>query len=540
MITLKGKGVSSGVAFGVLSFFQTGNNTAAPTKTNDVSAELDRLEKAKSLAISQLSGLYEKAVLEVGANEAEIFEIHRMMLEDEDFLDSIRCAIEDGSFNAEYAVQAASDEFSQMFAQMEDLYMQARAADVRDISERLICALSGAVEDFVDFSEPSILAAEDLTPSQTLQMDKTYITAFVTVGGSQNSHTAILARSMNLPAVVGVTELMRAKYGGVNAIVDGDAGFVFLDPDSDTIEIYKNKLTDIQKRKRLLKTMKGLETITRSGKKVNLYANVGGVADVDAALQNDAEGIGLFRSEFIFLERDNFPTEDEQFEIYRLVVEKMKGKSIIIRTLDIGADKQTPYLRLPAEDNPALGLRGIRICLTMPELFKTQLRAIFRASAFGKIAIMFPMIISVDEILEIKSIIKEVKQELDADGVAYNRTIELGVMIETPAAAVISRDLAAEVDFFSIGTNDLTQYTLAIDRQNRQLEHFYNPRHRAILELIRMVVNNAHRQGIWVGICGELAADTTLTETFLEMGIDELSVAPPSILELRSIIRDML
>lgn len=534
---LKGNAASAGVAIGPVYLYQPGQNEILPIKIENVSAEIKKFESAVKTALSQLDSLYNVALSKIGEKEAEIFSIHAMMLEDEDYTDSIVQIIEEQHTNAEYAVDVTAASFMQMLTQTDNPYTQSRAADIRDISDRLIENLSGVQSKKIVLRQPSILFAEDLTPSQTLQLDKDNILAFVTQGGSYNSHTAILAKTMGIPAVVGVSGLLCTEYAEANVIADGDKGIVYLSPDLETVKIYTEKLNVIKENNLTLKKMIGKETITPSGKKINLYANVGGISDIDAALQNDAEGIGLFRSEFIYIERNRFPTEDEQFEIYRSAAEKMAGKTTIIRTLDIGADKQVSYFPLAHEENPALGLRGIRLCLCNHEIFKTQLRAIIRASAFGKIAIMFPMIISVSEIKEIKAIICGVKQELAAEQQAFDDKMEIGVMIETPAAALVSDELAAEVDFFSIGTNDLIQYTLAVDRQNARLDRFYNPHHKAVLDLVGLVVKNAHNEGIWVGICGELASDTKLTEKFIAMGIDELSVTPTKLLELRQTIR---
>lgn len=537
MNILKGNAASAGVAIGPVYLYQSGRGEIPHIHIEDVRAEINRFEKAVKEALSQLDLLYKEALSKIGEKEAEIFNIHAMMLEDEDYIDSIVKIIEEQHANAEHAVDVTATGFMQMLMETDNPYMQGRAADIRDISDRLIENLSGVQGRKIVLQQPCILIAEDLTPSQTLQLDKEKILAFVTQGGSFNSHTAILAKTMGIPAVVGVSGLLCPEYFNTNAIVDGDKGILYISPDDETVSIYTEKLNAINENNLALKRMIGKETITPTGKKIRLYANAGGVSDIETALRNDAEGIGLFRSEFIYIERNHFPTEDEQLEIYRLAAEKMAGKTTIIRTLDIGADKQVSYFPLAHEENPALGLRGIRLCLCNHNIFKTQLRAIIRASAFGKIAIMFPMIISVSEIKKIKTIISEVKRELAADRHKFDNDMEIGVMIETPAAALISDELASEVDFFSIGTNDLTQYTLAIDRQNAQLNRFYDSHHRAILDLIGLVVKNAHDKGIWVGVCGELAADIELTDRFIAMGIDELSVAPNKLLELRKTIR---
>jgi len=541
MREFRGKGVSGGIAFGTLHVYRGVSHTVADSKTGNIALELDRLKKTLKQADSQLAELYEKALSEVGSKEAEIFDIHRMMLEDEDYLEAILHKIESEGYVAEYAVQSAGEQFSQIFKNTDDPYMQARSSDVADITDRLVRILLGITEDTVGnvFSKPTILAAQDLTPSQTIQMDKSYIKAFITEKGSQNSHTAILARTMNLPAVIGINEIMQEVYDNNEVIVDGDEGLVFLNPDERTKNRYEEKLRNIMEIRFALEKMKGLETVTKTGKGLKLYANVGSLADIDSALENDAGGIGLFRTEFIYLDSNDFPTESEQFDIYSAAAEKMAGKEIVIRTMDIGADKQMPYFPLDEEENPALGFRGIRVCLENAEIFKTQLRAILRASIFGKISIMFPMINSLVEIHEAKAVVSEVKKELQAEGYRYDDTIEVGIMIETPAAAILSGELAAEVDFFSIGTNDLTQYTLALDRQNQKLDRFFDLNHKAVLELIRLTAENAHKHGIWVGICGDLAMDTELTEKFLEIGIDELSVPPPEVLKIRSLVRSI-
>lgn len=539
MVCLTGKGVSGGVAFGRLVLYRAKAHNVSRFEIANVTAELTRLEEANKRAAQQLAALYEKALSELGQEEAEIFEIHQMMLEDEDYAGFIQNKIKNERINAEFAVHAAAEEFSRMFEDMDNTYMQARANDVRDVSDRLLRLLVGDEEYTVGFTEPSILAAAELTPSQTLQMDKTFVRALITEGGSQNSHAAILARTMNLPAVVCVEGLMQEEYHQADAIVDGDLGKVYLEPDASTTLYYQEKLSQIQEERNSLERVRGLATETRSGKKVHLCANVGAVPDIEDALRNDAEGIGLFRSEFIFLKSEHFPTEDEQYEIYRQAAEKMAGKPVVIRTLDIGADKQLSYFPLDSEENPALGIRGVRVCLAYPHIFKTQLRAIYRASAFGKVAVMVPMIISAEEMRQVKAIVDETRRELRAEGIAFDDDVELGAMIETPAAALISGELAAETDFFSIGTNDLIQYTLAVDRQNQKLENLYDPHHGAVLELIRITADNAHKRGIWVGICGDLAADLTLTDDFLRMGIDELSVVPPALLGLRNKIRGL-
>ena len=534
METCNGTKIFGGIAIGKIFYYKKQSNTVERKKIDNAAAEIDRYEQAKQTAIEQLNALYEKAVKEVGEINAQIMEVHAMMLEDDDYNDSIHNLIKTQGINAEWAVATTGDNFSKMFANMEDEYFKARSADVKDISERVINVLSG-IHGTDDLSEPCIIIAEDLAPSETVQMDKSKLLAFVTRQGSANSHTAILARTMSIPALIKVE--IKEEWDGKTAIVDGYTGTLYVDPDEDTLKTYREKQEQDEKQKQLLLDLKGKETVTTSGQKVHLYANIGNVSDLGAVLQNDAAGIGLFRSEFLYLEKDTFPTEEEQFAAYKQVAETMAGKRVIIRTLDIGADKQVGYFNLDKEENPAMGYRAIRICLSQPDIFKTQLHAILRASAYGKIAIMYPMITSVDEIRDIKKIVEEVKEELTKAGIRYN-DVEQGIMIETPAAAMISDQLAKEVDFFSIGTNDLTQYTLAIDRQNNKLDRFYNAHHEAILRMIRMVVENAHKEGIWAGICGELGADTELTRTFLEMGVDELSVSPGMILPLRKIIRE--
>lgn len=530
-----GKKIFSGVAIGRIKFYSKVQNQVVRKKVDDVEAELKRYEQAKETAIEQLHELYEKAVKEVGEMHAEIFDVHAMMLEDDDYNDSVTNIISSQGVNAEYAVGITGDNFAEMFANMDDEYFQARSADVKDISERVLSVLSGQENNSEIGDQPVIIVAEDLAPSETVQMDKSKLLAFVTRLGSSNSHTAILARTMSIPALIGVE--IDAAWNGKTGIVDGYTGTFLVDPDEETLAQYREKQAQDQQQKELLQTLKGKENVTKSGQKVNLYANIGNVSDLAAVLQNDAGGIGLFRSEFLYLESSDYPTEEEQFAAYRKVAETMAGKKVIIRTLDIGADKQVDYFHLEHEDNPAMGYRAIRICLTRQDIFKTQLRALFRASAYGNIAIMYPMITSLEEVRQIKEISAQVKAELADAGIEMGE-VEEGIMIETPAAVMISDLLAKEVDFFSIGTNDLTQYTLAIDRQNAKLDPFYNAHHEAILRMIRMVVENAHKEGIWAGICGELGADTELTQTFLEMGVDELSVSPGCILPLRKIIRE--
>ena len=538
MITLQGKGVFGGVAIGKISFYKRTGGQIQRRKVENPEAEIARFEEAKAKAIEQLGELYEKAVQEVGEGNAMIFQVHQMMLDDLDYVEAITNMITTQGVNAEYAVGTTGDNFSQMFASMDDEYMRERAADVKDISERVVSILSGSQGGGLVTDTPVILASDDLAPSETVQLDKKMVLSFVTQGGSTNSHTAILARTMNIPAIIGLGAALSDAYEGKMGIVDGAAGKLFVDPDEETMKLYQQKQREYQEKQELLQQLKGQENISLDGQKIKLYANIGNAADIGAVLQNDAAGIGLFRSEFLYLDSEDFPTEEEQFKVYKYVAETMAGKQVVIRTLDIGADKQIDYFNLPKEENPAMGYRAIRICLTQKDIFKTQLRALFRASAYGNIAIMFPMIIALEEVLEIKGIVAEVKKELDYEGIPYNKDTQLGIMIETPAAAVISDDLAKEVDFFSVGTNDLTQYTTAVDRQNANLEKFYHPHHKALLRLIKMAADNAHKNGIWIGICGELGADMELTETFLAMGIDELSVSPACILPLRKKIRE--
>ena len=538
MITLEGKSVFGGIAIGKIQFYKRNEITIKRTRVEDVEAEVERFQNAKAKTLELLKGLYEKALEDVGEANAMIFEAHQLMLEDPDYVESIENIIRTQDVNAEYAIGATADNFAAIFEAMDDAYMQGRAADVRDVSERLLQALSSQNENVMVMDEPVIIAADDLVPSETVQLDKDKVLSFVTMYGSANSHTAILARTMNIPAVIGLGEALKEEYDGKNAIVDGVDGKVYIDPDEETMASMQEKQKKDQEQKELLNQLKGKENVTKSGQKVNVYANIGNLADVGAVLKNDAGGIGLFRSEFLYLESDTYPTEEQQFAVYKKVAETMAGKKVIIRTLDIGADKQVDYFKLDKEDNPALGYRAIRICLTRPEIFKTQLRALYRASAYGQISIMFPMIISVAEVKKIKEIVEEVKAELRTEGAAFREDVELGIMIETPAAVMVSRELAKEVDFFSIGTNDLTQYTLAIDRQNQKLEDFYDSHHPAVLAMIRMAAESAHAEGKWIGICGELGADVTLTETFLKMGIDELSVAPGMVLKVRQKIRE--
>lgn len=538
MITLEGKSVFGGVAIGKIQFYKRNEITIKRTRVEDVEVEVERFQNAKAKTLELLKGLYEKALEDVGEANAMIFEAHQLMLEDPDYVESIENIIRTQDVNAEYAIGATADNFAAIFEAMDDAYMQGRAADVRDVSERLLQALSSQNETVMVMDEPVIIAADDLVPSETVQLDKEKVLSFVTMYGSANSHTAILARTMNIPAVIGLGEALKEEYDGKVAIVDGVDGKVYIDPDEETMASMQKKQKKDQEQKELLNQLKGKENVTKSGQKVNVYANIGNLADVGAVLKNDAGGIGLFRSEFLYLESDTYPTEEQQFAVYKKVAETMAGKKVIIRTLDIGADKQVDYFKLDKEDNPALGYRAIRICLTRPEIFKTQLRALYRASAYGQISIMFPMIISVAEVKKIKEIVEEVKAELRTEGAAFREDVELGIMIETPAAVMVSRELAKEVDFFSVGTNDLTQYTLAIDRQNQKLEDFYDSHHPAVLAMIRMAAESAHAEGKWIGICGELGADVTLTETFLKMGIDELSVAPGMVLKVRQKIRE--
>lgn len=538
MITLEGKSVFGGVAIGKIQFYKRNEITIKRTRVEDVEAEVERFRNAKAKTLELLKGLYEKALEDVGEANAMIFEAHQLMLEDPDYVESIENIIRTQDVNAEYAIGATADNFAAIFEAMDDAYMQGRAADVRDVSERLLQALSSQNETVMVMDEPVIIAADDLVPSETVQLDKEKVLSFVTMYGSANSHTAILARTMNIPAVIGLGEALKEEYDGKVAIVDGVDGKVYIDPDEETMVSMQKKQKKDQEQKELLNQLKGKENVTKSGQKVNVYANIGNLADVGAVLKNDAGGIGLFRSEFLYLESDTYPTEEQQFAVYKKVAETMAGKKVIIRTLDIGADKQVDYFKLDKEDNPALGYRAIRICLTRPEIFKTQLRALYRASAYGQISIMFPMIISVAEVKKIKEIVEKVKAELRTEGAAFREDVELGIMIETPAAVMVSRELAKEVDFFSVGTNDLTQYTLAIDRQNQKLEDFYDSHHPAVLAMIRMAAESAHAEGKWIGICGELGADVTLTETFLKMGIDELSVAPGMVLKVRQKIRE--
>ena len=534
---LQGKSVSQGVAIGRLSVYQKKDTVVKRERIEDTEAEIKRFAEAREKAIVQLKGLYEKALKEVGEEGAMLFESHQLMVEDLDFIEGAENIINQEKVNAEYAVARTGDTLAEIFANMEgNEYMQARAADIKDVSNRIVSVLQGNDDSGLNATEPMILLADDLAPSETVQLDKSLVLSFVTRGGSSNSHTAILARTMNIPSLITVD--FPDDVDGKMGIVDGFEGKLIVDPDEALIESYKKRQEKEAEKRRMLQELKGKETVTKDGKSIHLYANIGGVKDVADVLENDAEGVGLFRSEFVYLESDDFPTEEQQFKAYRTVAEGLAGKKVIIRTLDIGADKQVDYLNLGNEENPALGYRAIRICLDQVDIFKTQLRAILRASYYGTISVMFPMIISVDEVKKIKKILAEVKEELDAASVPY-KDIEIGIMVETPAAVLLSEELAKEVDFFSIGTNDLTQYTLAIDRQNAKLESINDPHHPAVLRAIQMTIENAHKGGAWCGICGELGADTTLTETFLRMGIDELSVSPSKILSVRDAVRNL-
>ncbi len=536
MIVLEGKAVFEGIAIGKLFVYKKKEQTVKREKVQDAAAEIKRYEAAKDLAIEQLQALHEKAVKEVGEAGAEIFEAHQFMVDDGDYIDSVKNIIETENVNAEYAVAQTGDIFHNMFSEMDDEYFKGRATDVKDITERIINCLNGGSSGDIDSDEPVIVVADDLAPSETVQMDKEKILSFVTVHGSANSHTSILAKTMNIPAIIGCDIPLTKEVDGKLAIVDGFEGKVYIDPAQDVLADKKKILQKELDKKELLEQLKGKDNVTLDGQHINLYANIGNTKDLGLVLQNDAGGIGLFRSEFIYLGSDDYPTEEEQFAIYKQVAQARAEKKVIIRTLDIGADKQADYFNLPKEENPAMGLRAIRICLTNPEIFKTQLRAILRASAYGNISIMFPMIISVEEVKRIKEIVEEVKKELDEIGLPYDKDIELGVMIETPAAVMIAEELAREVDFFSVGTNDLTQYTLAIDRQNQNLDEFYDAHHPGLLKMLKMIVDGAHKGGAWAGICGELGSDLSLTKEFLAMGYDELSVSPGRILPLRKVV----
>lgn len=539
MLTLKGKSVFSGISIGPLALFHRNTISTAVRPIEDVDAEIARFQKAREEAIGQLKDLYVKAVDKVGEEQAAVFEVHQMMLDDDDYIEGIETKICDEKMNAEAAVDQTAQKFAEMFRSMEDAYMQARAADVLDISRRVEQQLCGGPG--IDFSnyDHVIIAADDLAPSETLQLDTDKILGFVTSAGSTNSHTAILARTLGIAAVVSTGTQLHNDVDNMTAIIDGTTGTVYINPDEETMAAMKQKQKEEELRVAALEQVRGVPTGTKDGKKINLYANIGNPGNLPQVLANDAEGIGLFRSEFLYLESSDYPTEDQQFEAYKQAAEALQGKTVVIRTLDIGADKKVDYFQLDPEENPAMGMRAIRICLTCVDLFKTQLRALLRASAYGKIAIMFPMIISVWEVQRCKEILNEVRQELDEKGIAYDKDMEIGIMVETPAAAVMSEELAKEVDFFSIGSNDLTQYTLAIDRQQTQLDAFFDPHHPAVLKLIQMTIENGHKAGIWVGICGELGANLTLTETFLRMGVDELSVSPPSVLPLREKVRSL-
>ena len=533
MLVVKGKSVFSGITMGPLALFHRNTVSTARRRIKDTDAEVERFQEARLASIEQLKDMYEKAVQKVGEEEAAVFEVHQMMLDDDDYIDNIVTLISQKKINAEAAVEETAQQFSEMFRSMDDAYMKERAADVLDISRRIQVQLCGGEANDFSAYDGVILAADDLAPSETLQLDTDKILGFVTSGGSTNSHTAILARTLGITAVVNTGTQLHTDVEGKTVIVDGFTGTVYLDPDSATLDKMKKKQAEAEERKIRLEAYRGKESVTVDGYKVNVFANIGNPDNVPQALANDAEGIGLFRSEFLYLENATYPTEEQQFEAYKKTVEMMEGKTVVIRTLDIGADKKVDYFDLKAEENPAMGMRAIRICLTRPTLFKTQLRALCRASAYGKIAIMFPMIISVDEVRRSRELLKQVQNELRHEGIAFDESMEVGIMIETPAAALISDELAKEVDFFSIGSNDLTQYTLAIDRQQTDLDNFFDPRHPALLRLIEMTVKNGHKEGIWVGICGELGADLSLTEDFLRMGVDELSVSPPAVLPLR-------
>lgn len=538
MQCFQGKSVYKGIVMGPVAVLKKNDYQVKRARIEDPEAEVKRVEEAVEVSKKQLGRLYDKAVREVGEASAAIFEVHQMMLEDEDYLESMENMIRTELVNAEYAAAATGDNFAEMFAAMDDEYMKARSADVKDISERLVRNLSGEGDNDLSSMEPSIIVADDLSPSETVQMDKEKILAFVTVHGSTNSHTAILARMMNIPALIGVPMDLNGLKTGMTAVVDGFSGQVIFEPEEDVRKETEKRMQEEAEKQKLLEELKGKENITPDGRKINIYANIGSVGDLGYVMENDAGGIGLFRSEFLYLGRNDFPTEEEQFQAYKQAVQTMAGKKVIIRTLDIGADKQVEYFNLGKEENPALGYRAIRICLKQPEIFKAQLRALFRAAVYGNLSVMYPMITSTEEVEKIYVIVAEVEEELKKQEVQY-KIPEQGIMIETPAAVMISDRLAEMVDFFSIGTNDLTQYTLAIDRQNEQLDDFYNPHHEAVLRMIRMVVENAHKCGKWAGICGELGADLTLTEQFVRMGVDELSVAPSMILKLRKVVREM-
>ncbi len=538
MIELKGKGVSSGVTHGPLYFYKRADDTIVKCVADDLDAEKARVREAQDKSIEQLTALADQCREESGEESAMLFETHAMFVEDDDYVDCINSALEEEQCNAEYAVQKAGEEFSEMLAAMDDDYMKERAADIKDVTRRILNNLMGITEGGIDSDVPVILAADDLAPSETLQLDKTKILGFMTQGGSGNSHTAILARTMGIPAICGLGDDLKEDYEGMDTYMDGETGCVYLDPDEEVRQELDEKYEEQQKRKELLETMKGQEDVTKDGRKIMVYCNIGSPDDVDAVLANDGQGIGLFRSEFLYLAADDYPSEEDQFEAYKSVAEAMDGKRVVIRTLDIGADKKVDYFELDEEDNPAMGNRAIRICLTRPEVFRTQLRALYRASAYGKIAIMFPMITSVWEVEECKAACQSVMDELTEEGIPFNPDTELGIMIETPASIFIADELAKRVDFFSVGTNDLTQYTLACDRQNNNLGRFFDPHHPAVLRALKMAADAAHNAGIWIGICGELGADQSLLSTFLAIGIDELSVSPASVLPLRAAIRE--
>lgn len=538
MVTLYGKSVYKDICIGKLSYYAGKESKVTQYQIEDSESEIAKYKEAGKKAVEQLRMLYDKALREVGEDSAAIFETHRMMLEDTEYQKAIETLISTEKVNAAYAISATGKKFAKMFQDMDNDYMRERSVDVQDVSDRLIKILSNETLDGNQFEEPVIIAARDLTPSDTLQFPKEKLLGFMLEQGSANSHTAILARSMGIPALVSVQTLCMEKYDGHQAILDGESGVVYIDPDEEIYTEYKKKVAELSKKKKKLQNLKGKETITRSGRKIRLYANAGNLMDVDNAVENDAEGIGLFRSEFLYLENDDFPTEEQQFDAYKQVLEKMGDRQVIIRTLDIGADKKTDYFRLEDEENPAMGYRALRICLTRPEIFKTQLRALYRAGCHGNLAIMIPMVISLEEIQMVREIISQVQQELKQEGKPYKENVELGIMIETPAAALISEKLAKEVDFFSIGTNDLSQYTMAIDRQNQNLQHFFNPHHEAVFKLIEMTVKAIHNEGKWVGICGELGADFDVTQKLIEMGIDEFSVSPGILLEMRKKIRE--
>ena len=540
MISIQGKGASTGVAVGPLYFYQRAKSEITRYKVSDPEAEWARFSAAQAACIQQLGALADKARVEAGDEAAALFEVHQMMAEDLDYVEAIEEKIKQESLNAEAVVSEVCAQFAEMFASMDDAYMQARSADVKDVSGRILSILTGAVEGGIDSDVPVILASDDLAPSETVQLDKSKILGFITSGGSGSSHTAILARTMGIPAIIGAGEQLKKEYAGREIIVDGGTGLAVLEADEATRLRLMQKMEDQRKQKEMLDLLKGKENVTKDNQHIRIYCNIGSVEDVHTVLANDGGGIGLFRSEFLYLNCDDYPTEDEQFEAYKKVLSDMDGREVVIRTLDIGADKQIDYFNLPKEENPAMGNRALRICLNRPEIFRTQLRALYRASAYGKLGIMFPMVTSVWEVKEAKKLCEIVKKELDAEGIPYSHDVELGIMIETPAAAIISDRLAKEVDFFSCGTNDLTQYTLACDRQNNDLGRFFNPHHPAVLRLLKMAADNAHKNGIWIGICGELGADLELTETFLSIGIDELSVSPRAVLPLRQKVRETM